>query len=105
MGIASSLTTATQARAILDDVTITLTVNHLVTGGTRRNRMIHDSKLILVQEGCAEPREPRNPQFNTARQWLIDRDYKLQDKHWLDGYPLTHRRCRYHYVPMKEAAT
>ena len=56
MGIASSLTTATQARAILDDVTITLTVNHLVTGGTRRNIMIHDSKLILVQEGTAEPR-------------------------------------------------
>ena len=94
---------AIAARDVLDSVTISCTVDHAVSGGRTRNIMIHDSKLILVQEGRGEPRKPRNPQWHTARRWLQEHNYELQQMHWIDDVGAAHRRRRYHYVPMKEA--
>jgi len=95
---------AVQARALLDEVTITLTTDCLVTG-SNRHPIIADQKLISVQEGTAAPRQPRNPQFMTAVHWIVSHDYQLYQAYWTNKplMAVVHRMKRYHYIPMKEA--
>lgn len=96
---------AVQARALLDEATITLTTNCRVTGNNKAP-IIVDQKLIAVQEGTDTPRKPRNPEFMTAVRWLLDRDYELYQAAWSSNpyRAVTERIKRYHYIPMTEAA-
>ena len=94
---------AIKARALLDEATITLTTDCLVTA-SNRHPIIVEQKLISVQEGTDPPRQPRNPQFLTAVRWLTDRNYDLYQCYWTQKLYMAviHRTKRYHYIPMGE---
>ena len=93
---------AIAARDVLDTVTISLTLNQTVTGGRTRNIMIHDSKIVAVQEANEPPHKPRNPDFHSALRWLMEHNYVQQQSHWLDDYTgCPSRREKRIYVQME----